>query len=163
MRRLQGTLILIAIVLLSGCASGPRYPTEGVELALTPQQAVTESDAMRGKTVLWGGTIIQSTNLENRSRLEILAYPLDSNQYPQTDSPPLGRFLLIVEGYLETIDYAPGRLVTISGPLTGTETGTVGETSYTYPVVKSQNIYLWSRPGRSEPRLHFGVGVMFGR
>jgi len=163
MRQLKGTLILLGILLLGGCASGPKYPTEGVELAVTPLQAVSEAAALRGKTVLWGGVIIASSNLRDQSRLEILAYPLDGNQYPQTDSPPLGRFLLLMDGYVETIDYAPGRQVTARGPLTGTEGGKVGDTDYTYPVVKTQDIHLWPRAGRSDPRIHFGVGVVFGR
>ena len=158
----HGLLILLAL-LFSACASGPRYPTEGVELAATPQLATAEASALRGKTILWGGMIINSSNLKNQTRLEILAYPLDSNQYPQTDSAPLGRFLLVKEGYLETVDYAPGRLVTLRGPLAGTESGKVGETRYTYPLVRAQELYLWSRAGKSEPRVHFGVGVVFGR
>jgi len=149
-------------LLLTACASGPRYPTEGVELSLTPQQAITEESLMRGKTILWGGMIINSSNLASQSRLEILAYPLDGSQYPQTDSAPLGRFLVIKNGYLETVDYAPGRLVTVRGPLSGSQSGKVGETNYTYPLVRAQNLYLWPRAGRSEPRVHFGVGVVFG-
>lgn len=162
-RLLQGPLLLLASLLLGACASGPRYPTEGVELALTPRQAVSETAALRGKTILWGGMIINSSNLEEQTRLEVLAYPLDSSQYPQTDSAPLGRFLLIKDGYLETVDFAPGRLVTVRGPLDGTQGGKVGETGYTYPLVRARDLYLWPRAGRSEPRIHFGVGVMFGR
>lgn len=161
--RLHNAFILLGAMLLSSCASGPRYPTEGVELSLTPQQAVSEASAVRGNSILWGGVIIKSTNLRAQSRLEILAYPLDSSQYPLTDNHPLGRFLLLTDGYLETVDYAPGRLVTVRGSLTGTESGKVGDTSYIYPVVESQDIYLWSQNGRSEPRIHFGVGVVFGR
>lgn len=163
MRRLYNTLILLGAVLLVGCASGPKYPTDGVELTLTPHQAVAEAASVRGKTILWGGMIISSSNLKDQSRLEILAYPLDSNQYPQIDSPPLGRFLLIKDGYLETVDYAPGRLVSVRGPLAGTESGKVGDTSYTYPVVTTRDIFLWPRARRSDPRVHFGVGVVFGR
>lgn len=159
----QYLFLLLAVLLLGSCASGPRYPTEGVELSLTPQQAVSEATTQLGRTILWGGMIINSTNLKDQSRLEILAYPLDSSQYPQSDSPPLGRFLVLAEGYLETVDYAPGRLVTVRGPLTGTESGKVGETGYVYPVVKTRDIHLWSRAGRSDPRVHFGVGVVFGR
>lgn len=155
-------LLLLTTLLLGACASGPRYPTEGVELAVTPQQAISEAATLRDKRILWGGMIINSTNLATQSRLEILAYPLDSNQYPQTDSAPLGRFLLFKSGYLETVDYAPGRLVTVRGLLGGTQSGMVGETRYNYPLVKSGDIYLWPRSGRSEPRVHFGVGVVFG-
>lgn len=163
MKPLKRLLILLAVMLISACATGPRYSTEGVELSLTPQQAIAEADSLSGKTILWGGVIINSSNLKDQTRLEILAYPLDSSQYPQTDSKPLGRFLLLEEGYLETVDYAPGRKVTVRGHLEGTESGKVGETSYTYPLVESQEIYLWSRRGRSEPSVHFGVGVVFGR
>ena len=161
--KLPGIITLLSALLLGACASGPRYPTEGVELSLTPQQAIAEADAARGKTILWGGMIINSSNLESRTRIEILAYPLDSNQYPQTDSSPLGRFLLFKDGYLETVDYAPGRLITVRGPLTGTQSGQVGETAYTYPLVSARDLYLWPRAGRSDPRVHFGVGVVFGR
>jgi outer membrane lipoprotein len=162
MMRRQGILLLLLTLLLGACASGPRYPTEGVELALTPQQAIAEEGIMHGKTILWGGMIINSTNLKSQSRLEILAYPLDSNQFPQTDSAPMGRFLVFKSGYLETVDFAPGRLVTVRGPLSGIQRGKVGETNYTYPLVRAQNLYLWPRTGRSEPRVHFGVGVVFG-
>jgi outer membrane lipoprotein len=158
----QGLLLLLTALLLSACATGPRYPTEGVELALTPQQAIAEADILRGKSVLWGGMIINSINLASHTRLEILAYPLDSNQHPQTDSAPLGRFLLFKSGYLETVDFAPGRLVTVRGQLDGATSGIVGETSYTYPQVRTGDLYLWPRAGRSESRVHFGVGVIFG-
>lgn len=161
-KQLKGLFILLFALLLSACASGPRFPTEGVDLALTPQQATAEAAAMRGKEVLWGGMIINSTNFESQSRLEVLAYPLDSTQYPQTDSRPLGRFLMLKEGYLETVDFAPGRLVTVAGQLEGIQNGKVGETSYTYPLVRGQDLYLWPRGGKSEPRVHFGVGVVFG-
>lgn len=157
-------LLLLVPLLLSACATGPKYPTEGVELSLTPQQAVAEADRQHGKSVLWGGMIVNSTNLEKRTRLEVLAYPLDSNQRPQLDEQPYGRFLLYKEGYLETVDYAPGRRITVVGRISGVQSGKVDETRYTYPVVDAEQLYLWSRSdAQSEPRVHFGIGVMFGR
>jgi len=157
-------VLLFATLMLGACATGPKYPTEGVELNLTPQQSVAEADIQRGKSVLWGGMIVNSTNLEKRTRLEVLAYPLDSNQRPQTDEPPYGRFLIYKEGYLETVDYAPGRRITVLGRIQGIQNGKVDETSYTYPVVDAEQLYLWSRnEARSEPSVHFGFGVIFGR
>jgi len=156
--------LLSTTLLLSACATGPKYPTEGIDLALTPQQAVTEVDNQRGKSVLWGGMIVNSTNLEKRTRLEVLAYPLDSGQRPQTDQQPYGRFLLFKEGYLETVDYAPGRRITVLGRLSGVQTGKLDETSYTYPVLETEKLYLWGKSDvKSEPRLQFGIGVIFGR
>jgi len=157
-------LLLFAALLLSACASGPKYPTEGVALTLTPQQAIAEADSQTGKSVLWGGMIVNSTNLEQRTRLEVLGYPLDSDQRPQTNQPPYGRFLLFKEGYLETVDYAPGRQITVLGRFSRVQSGKLDETSYTYPVVDAEQLYLWSKgEEKSEPRVQFGIGVIFGR
>lgn len=156
--------LLFAGLLLGGCATGPKYPTEGVEVALTPQQAIAEADTQQGKLVLWGGMIIDSTNLESQTRLEVLGYPLDSNQRPLTDQQPYGRFLLFKEGYLETVDYAAGRQITVLGRVSGVQEGKVDETSYTYPVIDAEQLYLWSRrQAQSEPRVQFGFGLIFSR
>jgi outer membrane lipoprotein len=161
---LNKTLLLLTALLLSACASGPQYPTEGINLSLTPKQAVAEATSQTGKDVLWGGMIVNSTNLESRTRLEVLAYPLDSDQRPQVNEQPYGRFLLFKQGYLETVDYAAGRRITVLGRLTGTQTGKLDETTYTYPVVDAKQLYLWSKSDvKSEPRLQVGIGVMFGR
>ena len=47
------------------------------------------------------------------------------------------------------------------GLVTGTRTGTVGEAKYVYPVLKADRMKLWppTYDGRSEPSVHFGVGV----
>src|SRR5687768_13694507 len=103
---------LVAALLLSACASGPQISTEGVDETATPRQAAAEIESLRGGKVLWGGMIVNSTNFEESTRLEVLAYPLDSAQRPRTSAEPTGRFLAIEQGYLETVDYRQGRLVT---------------------------------------------------
>ncbi|HKJ89162.1 MAG TPA: Slp family lipoprotein, partial [Gammaproteobacteria bacterium] len=80
------------------------------------------------------------------------------------DKSPQGRFLAVNEGYLETADYAPGRRVTLTGPVTGLKKGLIGKATYTYPVVKVDDIQLWRKEQRyrPEPGFHFGIGVIFG-
>jgi len=153
--------LVLAALLLSACAATPEFATQGTEPALTPKQAVTEAASLKGKKVIWGGAIINSSNLKNATRLEVLAYPLDGDHYPQTGQPAYGRFLLMKEGYLETVDYAPGRLVTVVGTLDGTRNGKLDESEYTYPLVQADQLHLWSKSGKSETRFHFGIGVMF--
>jgi outer membrane lipoprotein len=155
-----GVLGLLGL-LLSACATAPVFETKGVDTTLTPSQAVGSIDTVRGKTVLWGGVIIASTNLERSSQIEVLSYPLDQSQEPDTSAKPLGRFLIVRNGYLETLDFAPGRLVTVVGPVTGTRVGQIGETGYVYPVVAGENLYLWPKqPAYStQPQVRFGIGV----
>ncbi len=156
-------LFLTLTLVLSGCAGGPEFKTDEVDMTLTPKQAVSEVSMQKGKKVLWGGMIINSTNLEGKTRIEVLAYPLDSDHAPQTSQSPYGRFLLFHDGYLETVDYAPGRQISVVGRFTGTRVGKVDESEYTYPVIQAEQLHLWPRGEKSSsPRLHFGIGVMFG-
>ena len=154
----------VLLFLLGACASGPGYDERQVNLAATPRSAVAEAEAMRGQTVLWGGVILNTINMESRTRLEVLAYPLNSSQRPQRDRDPLGRFLLDKQGFLEPASYAEGRLLTTRATVAGTDSGRVGGVEYVYPVIEAGDIYLWPRDsedaGRS--RVHFGIGVGIG-
>lgn len=152
---------LLILLLVSGCSTKPALPTEGVNTALTVQQVTDSAKAMGGTRVLWGGVIVGSTNLKDRTRLEILAYPLDSNHRPKTSKPAGSRFLAYQQGYLETVDYAAGRQVSMVGVITGTEEAQLGEHRYKYPAIKAEKIHLWPiRQPDSEPKVHFGFGIL---
>ena len=159
----RAALPLIALLLVTACATGPRFETTGVATDLTPRGAALRFDEVRAERVLWGGIIVDSTHPRQGTRLEVLAFPLE-NQSPQTQQAPLGRFLVIEPGYLETADYAPGRRVTVVGRLGELRQGRIGEAEYTYPVVRADDIHLWPREtAAAEPRVHFGFGVIFNR
>lgn len=156
-------LLSLAVLMLGACAGGPRFKTEGVDAAISPQRAVAEGETLRGSKVLWGGVIITSANLADTTQIELLAYPLDDEQWPvQSEQPPQGRFIIRHPGYLETSEYAPGRVLTVIGSLDGIQHGTVGEAEYRYPVVSPDKLHLWPKAGKgSDTRFHFGIGVMF--
>lgn len=161
---LQRLLLLLMVLGLAACASGPRYDVSGVDRELMPAQAVAEIEARQGERVVWGGTIISARNLEDRTRLEVLAYPLDGQQRPRTGRSAQGRFLVDYPGYLETADYGRGRLLTVTGELREVQTGRVGEAEYRYPRIAAEDLYLWPRGAEPQPpRVSFGVGIMLGR
>lgn len=152
---------LLILLLVSGCSTKPVLPTEGVNTALSVQQLTDSGKAMSGIRVLWGGVIVASTNLKDRTRLEVLAYPLDSNQRPKTSSPAGGRFLSYHKGYLETVDYAAGRQVSMVGVITGTEEARLGEHHYKYPSMQAEKIHLWPiAQQESDTRVRFGFGIL---
>jgi outer membrane lipoprotein len=161
--RLRLTLSVILLLLLSACASGPTFNTGGVDRSLTPRGVAAEPQLATRKSVLWGGTILTTSNLKDRTRIEVLAYPLDTDKRPQRDSDPLGRFILERAGFLEPASYAEGRQVTAIGRVTGIRAGRVDETDYTYPVIDARQLYLWPRDrGYSGSNVHFGIGVGSG-
>lgn len=164
MQRITVSLLFLPLLALQACATGPRFDAERYATTPDPREATGESTDPQGTAVLWGGIIINSSNLEEGTLIEVLAYPLDSAQRPQTDRSPHGRFLVFEERYLETVDYAQGRLLTVAGTITETRTGKVGEASYTYPLVKAEGLHLWPENGRtSRTRFNIGVGVIFSR
>jgi len=162
-RSLIAVLAVLAVYSLAGCAPGP-LSIEGANLDITPAEARTEPSAAQGETVVWGGRIVATQNQPERTRLEIVAYPITAHaQRPNRDQEPLGRFRAYQAGYLETAAYSPGREVTVRGIVTGTEEGRIDAVTYTYPTVDIEAIKLWeprAQVRREEPRFHFGFGII---
>lgn len=155
-------LIFFSCVVLPACTTPAKFAGNNIDLSITPQQVIAESAALQNVQVLWGGVIISSVNLKDATQFEILAYPLTSEQRPDMNRSPMGRFLALQEGYLEITDYAPGRLMTVSGTLQDKRSGHIGENEYIYPVLNIDQLQLWEkRSQRNEPQFHFGLGVMF--
>ena len=97
--------------------------------------------------------------------MEVLSYPLDENGRPQRESKAGGRFIALHPGYLELANYAEGRLVTMTGTVSGAHAGSVGEAHYVYPVLVINTLFLWPTPEEeaAKPQFHFGVGVGVSR
>lgn len=164
MKRASLTLLALLLLALAGCASGPRYDTSRVDNSLTAARVAAAPTAHSGAPVVWGGVIIVTRNQPGFTEMEILSYPLDSAQRPDTGRAEQGRFLVHHPSYLEAVDYAPGRHLTISGRIDKVMQGKVGDAPYTFPLVQADDVYLWPRDTRtrSEPQFHFGIGVIFG-
>lgn len=153
--------VLLVALLLSACASTPAFDTGGVDRSLTPRDVATSAQPATGKHVQWGGIILSTTNLKDSTQVEVLAYPLDADARPQSDSKPLGRFILEQAGHLEPATYAEGRRITAVGTVTGTRAGQVGASDYNYPVISARQLYLWP-PGREHDGVTFGGYIGFG-
>jgi outer membrane lipoprotein len=159
-------ILAVTLAILAGCATGPRYETAGVAMDLVPAEVSANPAVHRDTQVIWGGLIVVTRNLADYTELEVLGYPLDRSQRPDAGRGPHGRFLVRAPGYLEEVDYAQGRRVTVTGALGEHVQGLVGEAPYTYPLVQARDIHLWPVEARAEPagpRFHIGVGVIFGR
>jgi len=157
----RGFYLLICSLLLMSCTSGPGFSGAHIDTELQPQSALKAAAEVRGQYVLWGGRIIQAEPREASTTLEVLAFPLQRNQRPDTAKTSEGRFIIVYPGYLEPADYSANRLITVVGRLNDPRSGNVGEAVYHYPVVTGDDLYLWpeQQQGDSEPRVRFGVGV----
>jgi outer membrane lipoprotein len=163
-----GALLASVLLAISGCASGPIKTDETLsEVSVKEARSrMGEGDELRVSEpglVLWGGVVLNTQNLVDSTRIEIMGYPLDRRQRPMTGRDAEGRFLVRYDGFLEPVDYAAGRTVTVMGSIDGVTTGTVGEAEYRYPTLQSRQIHLWTEnEPSSRTGFTFGIGVNIG-
>lgn len=150
--------LLLAMVLLAACGQ-PVFDDKLVTLKLTPQQVSERSTPQAGEFVIWGGIILDTKNLADGTRIEVLAYPLDRMQQPRVDDTPQGRFLIRESAYLEPVSYAQGRRISVFGKLGANQSGKIGESDYRFPVVEAEKLKLWPQGGSGKTRFHFGLGI----
>lgn len=152
--------LFILLALVSACARNPVMDISNVDVHIKPENAVADPVATRGHKIRWGGIIISSTNLKDTTQLEILSYPLDRAGAPNQNAKASARFIALKNGYLESVDYAAGRAVTVIGTLEETRVGAVGEAKYTYPVVAIEQLHLWPKDNNNhDSPIHFGFGL----
>jgi len=153
-------LSLLLMSLLIGCTSKTKFETEQVDRSLTPQSVLAEPGLTKDKLALWGGTILSTRNLKVGTQIEVLAYPLNSAHKPLLNKKPLGRFIIKYDDYLEPATYAQGRQISVVGSVGESQSGKIGESNYTYPVIGSQQLHLWpTENDSSRSNFHFGIGI----
>lgn len=150
-----------ALLVLAGCAPKPIYRASPDLVQATPAQVARTPEPFSRGQVIWGGRIVAVTNRTDHTEIEMLGYPLDKSQRPQPRDATGGRFIAIVPGYLEPLNYPPGSLMTLSGHLQGTRSGKVGEAAYAFPLVAVDDYHLWTAEELRSPwsNVHVGVGV----
>ncbi len=151
--------VILLPALLAGCAGQGGEKSRSAPRVPTPALVSEQPGRHTGTLIEWGGIIVRSRNLKRHSELEILAFPLRRNGRPERELPPLGRFVGIRPGYIESVNFTPGRLVTVIGPILGVRDGKIGETAYRFPEMEIEDAYLWApEPVQNRSRFRFGIG-----
>jgi len=152
-----------ALLWLTACAPAPIYKTTGAAATAAPFQVAQSPENFSNREVIWGGRIVQVKVFADHSEIEVLAYPLDTSQRPKANDSGNGRFIAVMPGYVEPLDYPSGALMTVNGKLGGSRAGKVGEADYVFPLVSVAQSHVWTaeemNKGRNNVRFGVGVGV----
>ncbi len=143
-------LVLSLGITCSGCtpAISPEVKATA-DFTLTFKEVFENPDAYKGRIVLWGGDIIQAINQDDGTALiEILQRSLGKNEEPIDIDPPEGRFLVLAEKRLDPTVFHKGREITVAGEIRGKTIKPLGKTSYQYPLISSEQLYLWKERNR---------------
>ncbi len=141
---------LLFFALLLSAVSACAYPIsqqyrEQVRPDLTFSTVLKNPDAYIGSIVIWGGNIIETYNRPGETEITILETPLGYGEKPEAAEFSRGRFILRSVTFLDPAIYRAGRRITVAGEVIGKEAKLLGETKYTYPLLKAKEIHLWRR------------------
>jgi outer membrane lipoprotein len=148
----------LGIVVIAGCS--PPFPKELLEkveknVPFTALQKDPEKYA--GKLLMIGGIIVDTKNLKEGTRIEVLQMTLDREGRPELTDDAGGRFLVMTQQFLDGAVYHRGRLITVVGEVSVPQVLPLGEIEYLYPVIAVKALHLWSPS--SGPYFSFGIGV----
>jgi len=162
--RTQLYLLLFFFGLICSCAPviSPELQ-ERVDSSITIKEVAQNPNIYEGKTVLWGGEIIQALPQENGTDLiEVLEWPLNWREEPRRTVSFQGKFLVLLKEPSDLSLYKRGTKITVAGEIEGSMQGekvkSVSDPTYRYPIVLSEETHLWrdySYP-YSGPEPYFG-------
>jgi len=158
-------IAILTFLVMAGCAPViSQQVLDEVDDSVRFVEILADPYAYRGRSVLLGGYVIETRNLSEKTLIMVLQSPLGYRNEPAAESSSRGRFIVSVPGFIDPAIYRPGRKVTVAGTISGKDVRPLGEIEYTYPVITKREIHIWPEEGstRTEPRVHFGVGIGIG-
>ena len=153
---------IAALLLVGACASAPMSPDTMRSIDKSVNLGIVRIDpqAHREKVILTGGEVVSVKNTSDGGEIEVLEYPLDSSGRPTEAGDSAGRFLARSRSLLDPEVYRKGRLVTIAGAVTGTESRTIDKATYPYVVLAIREIHAW-RPQEATPYRYPGPAYYY--
>jgi outer membrane lipoprotein len=149
------------LLLIAGCATSP-FDTADRDVAELGPAAAVDAPGRTGATVIWGGRIVGVVNAGDATELEVLALPLGAGDRPKRDADGGQRFVIVEQGFLEPMTWAPGRYVTALGRFSGVVQRSVGAFPVDHPVLEAEQLELWPvTPNSRRSNVSFGIGVSF--
>jgi outer membrane lipoprotein len=145
LNKLKYIFIAITFAFPSGCATVISQEIKArADTSLSFIEIARDIDPHKGRTVIWGGEIIECVNKKDgTSVLEVYQKSLDLNDAPDLNSESEGRFIIKSDKFLDPYAYRKGRKITVGGEILGEEIRLIGEINYRCPLVLGKEIYLW--------------------
>ncbi len=165
MRLFPYACLVSAFVVLTGCAltgdQAETLPSGAPSISYEQVKAAPES--YNGQAVTFGGKVLGARRLKEGTRIEILQLPLTDSLRPTVDlSKSEGRFVALQKEFLDPATVPPGTFVTVTGEMAGSVTLPLDETVYTYPLVRINNLRVWTEDDEESPRIRRPIGPYWG-
>jgi len=136
----------VAGIVLAGCSVMSKDVLREADKDVRFESIKQDASAYTGETVIVGGYVLETRNLEAETRLLVLQAPLTMRDEPKSSDLSKGRFSVVYDGFLDPAVYERGRKVSVAGTVSGEETARVNDYTLTIPVLDAREIYLWDKP-----------------
>ena len=135
--------VLSALMLQVSCTVISKPVRSEAEPPVPFKTLVTQADQFRGRTVILGGHILETRNLESETIIEVLQVPLTIGEEPGLKDSSEGRFRVYHQGFLDPEIYSKDRVITVAGEVIGSGSEEIGGSRNQYLEIKNREIYLW--------------------
>ncbi|MBI3399259.1 MAG: Slp family lipoprotein [Deltaproteobacteria bacterium] len=136
-------LFTTILIFLTGCSVISKDIRCEVDRTITLPMVQANPDALKGKKVIWGGIILSSKNLAEKTVIEVLQTPLDRTDMATDKEQSQGRFFVESPSYVDTFLYKAGKEITVAGIIKGAAIQKIGEMDYTYPILEPLQIRVF--------------------
>lgn len=153
--------LVSAFVIFTGCAltGDQAEPLPSGTPSITYEQVKAAPESYNGQPVTFGGKVLGARRLKEGTRIEILQLPLTGSLRPTVDlGKSQGRFVALQKDFLDPATVPPGTFVTVTGEMAGSVTLPLDETEYTYPLVRINNLRVWTEDDEESPRIRRPIG-----
>ncbi len=146
-KEIVSLLVILSFFSLNACAGPiPKDMRDTVSPNTGFEGVIHNPAGSVGKTVLWGGEIIETKTEEEYTLIEVIQKPLGFKERPLAGDESAGRFLVEYRGqFLDPAIYKAGREITIVGEIIRAEKKKLGEMNYRYPYVLASYVHLWPK------------------
>lgn len=135
------------VTALSACQSNiPEQIRQGIESSPSVAQVREAPQKYVSQSIRWGGLILETENRQDTSRLTVMALPLSDKGKPRIYDQSPGRFIAVINKFVEPLEFSRDRQITFSGIISGAEKIKVGDFPYEYPVIQVDQYHLWPKP-----------------
>ena len=145
MQRLQTiSIMILASTLTLSCSVISHDVRSEADPPVPFQTLVRDADQFLGRTVILGGYILETKNLESETVLKVLQTPLRFGEDPDFKKRSQGRFMVYHKGFLDPEVYSKDQAITVAGRVIGTAEEKIGDEQIQYLEIENREIYLWS-------------------
>ena len=138
------TIIILALIATVSCSVISHQVRSEADPPVPFQTLIRDADKFLGHTVILGGYILETKNLESETILKVLQTPLRFGEDTDLKKRSQGRFMVYHKGFLDPEVYSKDQAITVAGRVIGTAVEKIGDEQILHLKIENREIYLWS-------------------